>query len=197
MVARPIVVAPVTGLLLGEPQAGMLAGVLLEILSLHQLPIGANRHWDTGPAAVAAAVAMVAVRGPVGLVVAGGAGVLIGWLGSWSVHGLRHLNARLVVVDEGPGLRPASLTARHLAAIALDFARAVTLTLLAVWVVLRGTEGIAGAPAEAGWVAALVAAALGGLALGADVRMVAGGRRVWTAFGIGSVLSTIVWVWLH
>jgi PTS system mannose-specific IIC component len=41
MVSRPIVAAPVTGLVLGEPLVGLQVGVLIELLWLGRLPVGA------------------------------------------------------------------------------------------------------------------------------------------------------------
>lgn len=200
MISRPIVAGPLAGLLLGDPQAGMTAGVLLEILSLHQLPIGANRHWDTGPAAVSAAAAMTLSVGVVGLVIAVGFGVWVGWAGSWTVHALRWVNARLVVGEKDRRMLPRELTVRHLSAMGLDLARAAALTLLAVWAVVRLIGGADAAPAPAPGSAALLAAlaalGFGSLALGADVRMMAGGRRVWTAFGTSAAVSAALWLWL-
>jgi mannose/fructose/N-acetylgalactosamine-specific phosphotransferase system component IIC len=197
MISRPIVAAPLAGLILGDPQSGMLAGALLEIFSLHQLPIGANRHWDTGPAAVAAAAAMQLSAGLIGLVIAVGVGVFVGWVGSWLVHGMRHLNARLVVGETGRRMLPYELTARHFAAMAVDFTRAALLTLTALLAVHMALGGDGSAPEVAGLIAAGAAIGLAGLALGADVRMMAGGRRVWLAFGASAVVSAVFWIWLY
>jgi mannose/fructose/N-acetylgalactosamine-specific phosphotransferase system component IIC len=196
MISRPIVAGPLAGLLLGDPQAGMTAGALLEILSLHQLPIGANRHWDTGPAAVSAAAGMTLSAGVVGLVTAVGFGVLVGWVGSWTVHGLRRINARLVVGEMGRHMMPAELSVRHLSAMGLDLLRATTLTLLAVLAVVGLFAGANAAPGAAVLAAALAALGLASLALGADLRMMAGGRRVWTAFGASAAVSAALWLWL-
>jgi PTS system mannose-specific IIC component len=40
MISRPIVAAPLIGLLLGDPYTGLVVGALLELLSIDQLPIG-------------------------------------------------------------------------------------------------------------------------------------------------------------
>ena len=121
MISRPIVAGPLAGLILGDPVSGMWAGAVLEILSLRQLPIGASRGWDTGPAAVVAAAAAVGwTTGPPALLVAVAFGVVVGWLGSWSVHGLRHLNAGLVAVQGRPLDSATRLTVRHLSALVLD-----------------------------------------------------------------------------
>jgi mannose/fructose/N-acetylgalactosamine-specific phosphotransferase system component IIC len=199
MISRPIVAAPLAGLLLGDPISGMWAGAVLEILSLRQLPIGANRGWDTGPAAVAAAAAAVAwTEGPAALLVAVAFGVVVGWLGSWSVHGLRHLNARLVAGEAAAMGSPMRLTARHLSALALDLLRAAGLTGAAVlcFILLAGVL----ADVPPGWadtVAALVVLVVASLGIGVDVRMMARGRSVWTAAGVGAALGVVIGLWLR
>src|SRR5690606_31658627 len=65
MVSRPIVAAPVTGLLLGRPLEGVAVGALLELFALVILPIGAARYPESGTAAVAATAGYVAASGGV------------------------------------------------------------------------------------------------------------------------------------
>ncbi|NIN72854.1 MAG: hypothetical protein GTO46_13195 [Gemmatimonadetes bacterium] len=199
MISRPIVAAPLAGLLLGDPISGMWAGAVLEILSLRQLPIGASRGWDTGPAAVAAAAAAVGwTAGPETLLIAVAYGVAVGWVGSWSVHGLRHLNARLVAGEAAALESPMRLTGRHLSALVLDLLRAAGLTgaALICLVLLAGVLGEA-VPARAGTVAALVILCVASLGLGVDVRMMARGRRVWRAAGVGAALGVVIGLWLR
>jgi mannose/fructose/N-acetylgalactosamine-specific phosphotransferase system component IIC len=198
MVARPIVAGPLAGLVIGDPVAGMWAGALLELVSLKQLPIGANRHWDTGPAAVAAAVAASTVS-PAGtaLVVGVGFGALVGWAGSWSIHAMRHLNAQVVASQVGRPMAPYELDFRHLVAMTIDFVRAVLLTLTAVLCVLVVTPHVGGAPQSAvtfSAVALLVAAAA---ALGVVIGTMARGRVVVIVFGFGVRISTVVTLWLR
>ncbi len=198
MVARPIVAGPLAGLVIGDPAAGMWAGALLELVSLKQLPIGANRHWDTGPAAVAATVAASMVN-PAGtaLLVGVGFGAIVGWAGSWSIHAMRHLNARVVASEVGRPMAPRELDSRHLAAMTIDFLRATLLTLTAVLCVLVVTPNMGGAPQSAvtlSYVALLVAAAA---ALGVVIGTMARGRAVMIAFGVGVLISTITTLWLR
>jgi len=40
MISRPIVIAPVTGLILGEPRTGLMIGALLELFWMDRVPIG-------------------------------------------------------------------------------------------------------------------------------------------------------------
>ncbi len=192
MISRPIVAGPAAGLLLGDPEAGFWAGALLEVLSLHQLPVGASRYWDTGPAAVAATAAFVPGGGSVALLVAVGFGVIVGWLGSWSVHATRYLSARLVALEAPGTVTPASLTARHLAAMASDLLRAAALTFLAVWAFPRLAAGLADVPRLGDAVAAIILLVSASLMLGVDVRTIARGGRVWAAFGAGAALSAIL-----
>lgn len=199
MISRPIVTAPLAGLVLGDPISGMWVGAVLEILSLRQLPIGASRGWDTGPAAVAAAAAAVAwTAGPVALLVAVAFGVVVGWVGSWSVHGLRHLNGRLVAGEAAALESPTRLSARHLSALALDLLRAAGLTGCAVLccVLLAGLLGEA-VPGWARTVAALAILCVASLGMGVDVRMMVRGRRVWAAAGIGAALGLVIGLWLR
>lgn len=198
MIARPIVAGPLTGALLGDPIAGMWAGAFLELVSLEQLPIGASRHWDTGPAAIAATTATVTISPlGMGLVVGVGSGVLVGWIGSWSIHGLRRFNARVVASEIGQPLAPATLEHRHYWAMAIDFARAVALTLSGILAVLLVAPWLGGAPPGAvtafGLALFVAASTAVGVVLGITVR----GRKVIAAFGVGIIVSAAVTLWLR
>ncbi|MEE9133031.1 MAG: PTS sugar transporter subunit IIC [Gemmatimonadota bacterium] len=198
MISRPIVAGPLAGLLLGDPVAGMYAGSLLELVSLSQLPIGASRSWDTGPASVAAAA--VAAAHPVGavvLLVAVGYGVLVGWAGSRTVHLLRTMTAGLVASEGQQPISPFELSARHLSAVAIEFLRAASLTLVAVIVAGPISAALGAAPATASAAAAVVILVSASLALGGDVRMMARGRSVQVAFGAGLLVSAVtLLIWL-
>ncbi len=199
MVSRPIVAAPIAGYLLGDPVAGMSAGVVLELVSLNQLPIGANRGWDTAPASIAsAAVAAHSAGGAaVALVAAVGFGVLVGWIGSWTVHLMRHATARFVAAD--PSQQPITalvLSARHLSAMAIDFARAAVLTLVALLLAGPLFSGFELSGAAAGIAATVLVVICVGLALGSDIRMMAKGRTVVIAFTAGLLASAVLSLWL-
>ncbi len=198
MVSRPIVAGPLAGLLLGDVGTGMLVGILLEIVSLNQLPIGAARHWDTGPAAVGAAAAAVWAGGatPSSLVLAVGYGVLMGWAGGWSMHGLRRLNGILVGREGGRPIAPGRLSRRHLTAMGADFVRAAALTAVAAGLALVLATSLGGAPAIVATASALLLVICLGLAIGVGVRAVATGRSVALAFGGGAVASAVLWLWL-
>jgi len=197
MISRPIVVGPLAGALLGDPVSGMYAGVLLELVSLNQLPIGANRGWDTGPATVAASavVALQASSGPVTWIVAAGFGVFVGWVGGWTVHVMRQATARMVNDEWRRSITPRALSVRHLSALAIDFVRAAGLTLAALVCASFVLAGSGAAPAAASSAAAVVLLAFVGLTLGADVRMIAKGRPVVIAFAAGLIVSSMIALW--
>jgi mannose/fructose/N-acetylgalactosamine-specific phosphotransferase system component IIC len=52
MVSRPIVAATLAGAFIGHPEAGLLIGVVLELIALDTLPFGASRYPEWGSAAV-------------------------------------------------------------------------------------------------------------------------------------------------
>src|SRR2546428_12941484 len=52
MVSRPIVAATLAGSFVGNPPAGLLIGVVLEMIALDTLPFGAPRYPEWGSAAV-------------------------------------------------------------------------------------------------------------------------------------------------
>lgn len=56
MVCRPLVAAPLTGWLLGQPLVGLEVGALLELLWLSRLPVGASVPHDDTQVAVGATV---------------------------------------------------------------------------------------------------------------------------------------------
>lgn len=195
MIARPVVAGPLAGLIVGDPVSGMWAGAVLEVLTLNQLPVGAARTWDMGPAAVAAAATMTWVSaGLVGLVLAVGLGILVGWAGGWSIHAMRHFNSRFVAIDEA-AIPPRRLASGHLAAMGLDFARALGVTVVAL--VLVSSLARLGRPgSEAWWAAGALLLASVSLALGADARAVVGGARMLGYFAAAMGISAVLTLWL-
>jgi mannose PTS system EIIC component len=61
LVSRPIVAAPLAGLLLGEPLIGLQVGVMVELLWLARLPVGAAVPPDDTQVAIAATVLSIAL----------------------------------------------------------------------------------------------------------------------------------------
>jgi mannose/fructose/N-acetylgalactosamine-specific phosphotransferase system component IIC len=93
LLARPIVVGTLAGLVLGDPASGVLVGGILELYALEVLPVGSTRYPDHGPGVVAA----VWLTSQLGSTSAG-YGVLVALgvaeLGGWSLQRLRRMNGR-------------------------------------------------------------------------------------------------------
>ncbi|GAB4251716.1 PTS sugar transporter subunit IIC [Deferrisoma sp.] len=79
-VGRPLVVGAAVGWILGRPEAGLLAGALLELFWLYDLPVGAAVPPDEAAAGIAAAAGACAFPEEAGPWAAGGYGVLLGLL---------------------------------------------------------------------------------------------------------------------
>jgi PTS system mannose-specific IIC component len=94
LLARPLVSAAVAGWLLGDFEAGLRVGALLELFALDVLPVGASRYPEYGPAAVGAVALAAGLPGMAGT----GLGVLLGLVvaipAGWTLDWLRHANAR-------------------------------------------------------------------------------------------------------
>jgi PTS system mannose-specific IIC component len=93
MVARPFAAGIVAGLIAGDPVAGGVVGVTLELFALDLLPVGAARYPDYGPAAVAAAATAVGAPGVLGLGPAVAVGLLVAYAGEVSLQVVRHFNS--------------------------------------------------------------------------------------------------------
>ena len=206
MISRPVVAGPLAGLLLGSPATGLWIGALLEILTLRQLPVGASRYWDTGPAAVAATAAAAGFAGAGGAVGAVGAearyvlavalGVLVGWVGSWSVYAMRRANARLVGALGERSVSPRELEIKHLLAMAMDFGRATALTALGVIIAVALAHSVDLSFGSADAAGAILLAVAASLALGADIGTMQKGRPVLVGFFLAAFASGAVLLWL-
>lgn len=96
MLARPIVTATVAGWILGDVEAGLRVGVVMEFFALDVLPVGAVRYPDFGPATVATVTAAAGAPWELSLGVNVAMGLLLALLGGWSMQWLRHANARAI-----------------------------------------------------------------------------------------------------
>lgn len=142
MIARPFVAGAVTGVLLGDPAAGLRVGVLLELFALDVLPVGAARYPDYGPATVAATAVAAGSPWELSLGLAGTVGLLVSVLGGWSLQRLRRLNATAVQRHAAALAAGESAAIRRLqyGGIARDALRSGLLTaagLAAAWVADR------------------------------------------------------------
>jgi mannose/fructose/N-acetylgalactosamine-specific phosphotransferase system component IIC len=124
MVSRPLVAATLAGWVVGDPLAGLRAGIVLELFHLAVLPVGAARYPEGGPAAVVAGslYAASAATVPGALLMSVTFALVWEWVGGESLRVMRQLNVRLIAgPEEHSGV--GQLQRRHLAAILLDFVR--------------------------------------------------------------------------
>lgn len=197
MVSRPLVAATVGGWLLGDPAAGFLVGVLLELLTLRQLPFGGARSPDLGPASVVAGAAyagMEASAGPAALLASALVGWGLGWVGEVTVGWLRRLAGRALRDTGALARRPATLERRQRLLAAVDFVRGGALGAafvvpgaVAVRLLSGGTPGPA--------VGAVTAAALGAAA-GSGARALGSGDRGLILVVLGAAAGFAAGGWL-
>lgn len=95
MVSRPLVAAPLVGLILGQPIVGLMLGSLTELIWLNRLPVGGDIAINDSYASIIVTAAIIMTESRLGeagreLIVLG---VLImiplGWLGIWWERALR------------------------------------------------------------------------------------------------------------
>lgn len=192
MVSRPLVAATLAGALAGDAAGGAMVGLLLEAFHLTVLPVGAARYPEGGPAAVVAgALAPAVTYAPGGLVTALLFFLLWGWLGGQSVHLLRKVNIRPPAPRAAPGI-VALLQRRHIAAVALDFARGTALvalglaSLAALLELPRLAWGLD--PRYSQMAITLLLAAL----LASSLRLFGDRRRLFALGAIGGLLTLLV-----
>jgi mannose/fructose/N-acetylgalactosamine-specific phosphotransferase system component IIC len=135
MLARPIVVGTVAGAILGDVEAGLRIGVLLELFALDVLPVGASWYPDYGPATVGAvAYGSVVPAWEESLGIACAIGLTVGLLGGASLQWVRHrvvrdLNTR---ADDLAAGRSAAIRGLQYRSIGRDAVRSAGLTLIAL-----------------------------------------------------------------
>lgn len=135
LLARPLVAGTMTGVLLGDIEAGVRVGVLLELFALDVLPVGASWYPDYGPATVGATVYASVVPGwEASLGVACAIGLAVGLVGGASLQWLRHrvvrdLNAHSEALAAG---RSDAIRALQYRSVARDAVRSAALALLAL-----------------------------------------------------------------
>jgi len=169
LLARPIVVGTLAGLILGDPAGGVLVGGILELYALEVLPVGSTRYPDHGPGVVAA----VWLTSQLGTSSAG-FGVLVALgvaeLGGWSLQRLRRLNGHALALAT-PALAAGderAITSLQLGGLLRDALRSVVLTAIGL-LVARALFPYALAEGRAGEAvsAVVIAIGLGGAVAGA------------------------------
>jgi PTS system mannose-specific IIC component len=106
MISRPIVAAPLTGWLLGEPLVGLQVGALLELLWLGRLPVGAAIPPDDTQVAVASTLLTITMgeslvlSGPPLLLLCTLVAMPLGKIGQLAERLARNWNGRLLIAAE-------------------------------------------------------------------------------------------------
>ncbi len=196
MWSRPIVAATIGGLIFGNPVAGFLVGLWLELVMSRDPPFGAARYPETGPAALTAGAALALAGSSSAPALMGSVlvGWTIGWVGMHSIAVTRRANARLVAKPAVFGGRTSEVARRHLACIRLDAARAgliVGALLVPSVLVVRGIAAfprLEFATNLGGWFSAVGLAALTGI----GARALGTRRREWPALMAGAAAGALL-----
>jgi mannose/fructose/N-acetylgalactosamine-specific phosphotransferase system component IIC len=197
MISRPIVAATLAGAFIGYPPAGLLIGVVLELIALDTLPFGASRYPEWGSAGVVGGALFAAQ--PPGMPGALPASLLAALLtasvSGWSMVMLRRIIAgRLERTRDSieAGSRDALLSL-HLSGMTMDMLRAALVTMVGMIIfspLVRAIVAIWGsesAPSRA--VVVVIAAIVAGGALWKVFHSIR--RVVWLFLG-GLLASTIL-----
>jgi len=138
MVSRPIVAATLAGAFIGNPPAGLLIGVVLEMIALDTLPFGASRYPEWGSAGVVGG-ALFAAQPPTmpgALPASLLAALLTASISGWSMVELRRLIASRLErtrdrMEEGS--RDALLSL-HISGMSMDLLRGGLVTITAMMI---------------------------------------------------------------
>lgn len=134
MISRPLVAGSVAGWLLGDIEAGLRVGVILELFALDVLPVGAVRYPDYGPATVAAVTLAAGTPWDRGLGVSVALGLVLALAGGWSLQFIRRWNAHSIQRQAAALSAGESRAIRRLqyGGLLRDALRAFTLTVLGI-----------------------------------------------------------------
>lgn len=199
MISRPIVAATVAGAFIGNPPAGLVIGVVLEMIALDTLPFGASRYPEWGSAGVVGG-ALFATQ-PAGMPGALPASLLAALLtasiSGWSMVVLRRLIAvRLERTRDRleEGSRDALLSL-HLSGMTLDLLRGglVTITAMVIFTpIVKAIVAVWGSESAASHAVVVVIAAV--VAGGALWKIFHSVRRVLWFFLAGALIWTVLLV---
>jgi mannose/fructose/N-acetylgalactosamine-specific phosphotransferase system component IIC len=173
MVSRPIVAATLGGAFIGNPPAGLIIGVVLEMIALDTLPFGASRYPEWGSAGVVggALYASQTAGMPGALPASLLAALLTASISGWSMVMLRRLIASRLERTRNrleEGSRDALLSL-HLSGMSLDLLRGglVTITAMIVFApIVKAIVAVWGSESAASHaVVVVIAAVVAGAAL--------------------------------
>jgi mannose/fructose/N-acetylgalactosamine-specific phosphotransferase system component IIC len=128
---------------LGDAQAGLLVGMLLEGVYIGDVPAGGARFPEPGPPAVGATLAFVRLGGGGGLALALVVGVVVAVVAGRTVVALRSLNGRIVAkrYADANGRRRSAVP--HWTCIGADALRGLGVTLVGIGLALGVPEPLA------------------------------------------------------
>ena len=136
MVSRPIVAATLGGAFIGNPPAGLLIGVVLEMIALDTLPFGASRYPEWGSAGVVGGSLFASQPAgmPGALPASLLAALLTASISGWSMVMLRRLIASRLerTRDQLEAGSRDALLSLHLSGMSLDLLRAALVTIVAM-----------------------------------------------------------------
>jgi len=173
MISRPIVASTLAGTFIGHAEAGLLIGVVLELIALDTLPFGASRYPEWGSAGVVGGALFAAqARGMPGALPASIlAALLTASISGWSMVVLRRIIARRLERTRDQiedGSRDALLSL-HLSGMTLDVLRGAIVTALAMLIfspIVRAIVAVWGSESDySRAVVVIVAATVAGGAL--------------------------------
>jgi mannose/fructose/N-acetylgalactosamine-specific phosphotransferase system component IIC len=201
MISRPLVSATLAGALLGRPSAGLLIGVVLELIALETLPFGASRYaeWGSAGAVGGAVFAAQPPSTPAGLPMGVLAALAAALLSSRSMVVLRRWNGRYATsmrdaINAGSA---SAVTSVQLRGLLTDFIRGGTVTLISLLAFLPLTHRLLTYwNSDAIHSRAFVVALAGMVAAGAVWRLfhttVRGGWLFLLGLGVGAVVLLVV-----
>jgi mannose/fructose/N-acetylgalactosamine-specific phosphotransferase system component IIC len=133
MLSRPMAAGLLAGWLAGDPMAGFVVGVVLEIYLLVAFPVGGARFPEGATATVVGAVTAATYPGAGALALGVGLGLVWGQVGGWTISGMRTVNGLIAPDPAHRPMRPGRVVAGHLLALILDFVRGAVVTGVGVW----------------------------------------------------------------
>ena len=136
MISRPIVAATLGGAFIGNPPAGLIIGVVLEMIALDTLPFGASRYPEWGSAGVVGGSLFASQHSgmPGALPASLLAALLTASISGWSMVMLRRLIASRLerTRDQLEAGSRDALLSLHLSGMSLDLLRAALVTIVAM-----------------------------------------------------------------
>jgi len=199
MISRPIVAATLAGAFIGNPPAGLVIGVVLEMIALDTLPFGASRYPEWGSAGVVGGslYAAQAPGMPGALPASLLAALLTASISGWSMVVLRRLIASHLerIRDRLEDGSRDALLSLHLSGMSLDLLRGglVTVTAMLIFAPLvKAIVAVWGSESAASHaVVVVIAAVVAGSALWKIFHSV---RRVLWFFLAGALIWAVLQV---